>query len=457
VQRMSALDASFLLLEDGSTLLHLGAVAIFEGPAPSDEEFHRLVRGVLPLSRRHRQKARSVPLDLARPVWVDDPHFNLDYHLRRTALPAPGDDDQLRLLVGRVMSQQLDRSKPLWELWVVEGLAEGTWAQIHKFHHSMADGLAAMDMITLLLDREPDSSRPPPESWQPRPEPSHRRLIADAVGSQLANSTEPLRWAAAAVTHPRQATTRIGTTAKGAASLAGVGRPGSANTLTGPIGPHRRWTRSRASIGDVQTVRRAFGGTVNDVVLCLVTRGFRDLLLSRDEPVDGVRLRAQVPVSIRRPEQPGTGNRIGSMLVELPVGAADPVQRLHAISAQVTHLKDVAQAIAGDDLMGLSGLAPALVAPVLRIATKLPQHSVHTVITNLPGPSVPLYALGRQMLGMYPYVPLGGHMRIGVAVISYLGILHFGFTGDQDSTTDLDVLRRGVDDGLTELLEAVPS
>ena len=215
-------------------------------------------------------------------------------------------------------------------------------------------------------------------------------------------------------------------------------------------------TRSRASIGDVQTVRRAFGGTVNDVVLSLVTRGFRDLLLSRGEPVDGVRLRAQVPVSIRRPEQPGTGNRVGSMLVELPVGAADPVQRLHAISAQVTHLKDVAQAIAGDDLMGLSGLAPALVAPALRIATKLPQHSVHTVITNLPGPPVPLYALGRQMLGMYPYVPLGGHMRIGVAVISYLGVLHFGFTGDQDSTADLDVLRRGVDDGLTELLEAVP-
>ena len=159
---MSALDASFLLLEDASTLLHMGSVGIFEGPAPSHDEFRRLVRGVLPLSRRHRQKVRSVPFDLARPVWVDDPHFNLDYHLRRTALPAPGDDDQLRLLVGRIMSQHLDRTKPLWELWVVEGLAEGTWAQINKVHHSMADGLAAIDMTTLILDREPGSPRPPP-------------------------------------------------------------------------------------------------------------------------------------------------------------------------------------------------------------------------------------------------------------------------------------------------------
>jgi diacylglycerol O-acyltransferase / wax synthase len=457
VQRMSRLDASFLLFEDASTLLHMGSVDIFEGPAPNHGEFHQLVRGVLPLSRRLRQKVRSVPLDLARPVWVDDPHFNLDYHLRWTALPAPGDDDQLRLLVGRIMSQQLDRAQPLWELWVVEGLAEGTWALVNKLHHCMVDGLAAIGMTTLILDRDVEPSRPPPESPQLRPEPSRLRLIADAVGSQLPASTQSLRWAAAALTHPRQAATRIGATAKGTASLAGLGRPATAASLTGPIGPHRRWTWSRGSIGDVQRVRRAFGGTVNDVVLSLVTRGFRDLLLSRGEPVDGVRLRALVPVSIRRPEQPDLGNRVGSMFVELPAGAADPIQRLHAISAQVAHLKGAAQAAAGDDLLGPLDLAsPVLLAPALRIATKLPQHKVHTVITNLPGPPVPLYALGRRMLHMYPYVPLGGQVRIGVAVISYLGALHFGFTGDHDSTPDLDVLRRGVGDGLTDLLEAVP-
>ena len=180
MQRMSALDASFLLLEDASTLLRMAWVEIFEGPVPSHDEFRQLVRGVLPLSRRLRQKVRSVPFDLARPVWVDDPHFNLDYHLRRTALPAPGDDDQLRLLVGRIMSQHLNRTRPLWELWVVEGLAEGTWAQINKVHHSMADGLAAIDMTTLILGREPDSPRPPPDSWQPRPEPSSRRLVVVA-------------------------------------------------------------------------------------------------------------------------------------------------------------------------------------------------------------------------------------------------------------------------------------
>jgi diacylglycerol O-acyltransferase / wax synthase len=457
VQRMSALDASFLLLEDASTTLHMGSLAIFEGPAPSHEEFHALVRRTLPLSQRHRQKVRSVPLDLARPVWVDDPHFNLDYHLRRTALPAPGGDDQLRLLGGRIMSQHLDRTKPLWEMWVVEGLAEGAWAQINKVHHSMADGLAAIEMTTLILGREPDSPRPPPDTWEPRPEPSSQRLIADAVGSQLASSTQSLRWVAGGLTHPRQATSRIAGTAKGMVSLAGLGRPATATSLTGWTGAHRRWDWSRAPLDEVQTVRRAFGGTVNDVVLSLVTRGFRDLLLSRGERVDGVRLRAQVPVSIRRPGDSGAGNRVGSILAELPVGAADPVERLHAISTQVSHLKDVAQAAAGDDLMGLSALAPALVAPALRIATKLPQHSIATVITTMQGPPVPLYALGRRMLHFYPYVPLGGHRRIGVAVISYLGELHFGFSGAHDSTADLNVLRRGVDDGLTELLKAVPS
>ncbi|MEP6462355.1 MAG: wax ester/triacylglycerol synthase family O-acyltransferase [Frankiaceae bacterium] len=453
---MSPLDASFLLLEDASTLLHMGSVAIFEGPAPSHEEFRRLVGEMLPLSRRHRQKVRTVPLDFARPVWVDDPHFNLDYHVRRTALPAPGDAEQLALLVGRLMSQQLDRSKPLWELWVVEGLADGTWAQINKLHHSMVDGLAALDMTTLILDRSPERGDPPPDRWEPQSEPSRSRLIADAVTSRLTSSAEPLRWASAALANPRQAATQIGATARGAASLAGLGRPGTATTLTGPTGPHRRWNWSRAALEDVKAVRRAFGGTVNDVVLALVTRGFRDLLLSRGEAVEGVRLRAQVPVSIRRPGDAGYSNRVGTMFAELPVGIADPVERLHAISGQVARLKESAQAVAGDNLFTLSGLVPPmLVAPALRIATKLPQHSIATVITNLPGPPAPLYALGRRMLHIYPYVPLGGHVRIGVAVISYLGELHFGFSGDYDTTADLGVLRDGVTAAVAELLAKV--
>ncbi len=203
-----------------------------------------------------------VPFDLARPVWVDDPRFNLDHHLRRTVLPAPGGDDQLRRLVGRIMSQRLDRSRPLWELWVVDGLAEGAWAQINKVHHCMLDGLAGIDLTTLILDRGPADPRPAAAGWQPRPEPSSRRLIADAVGSHLARSAGSLRWAADALTHPRRATTRIGATAKGTASLAGLGRPATATSLTGPIGPYRRWTSSRVSLEEVLAVRRAFGGTV---------------------------------------------------------------------------------------------------------------------------------------------------------------------------------------------------
>lgn len=456
MQRMTALDASFLLLEDASTLLHMGSVAIFEGPAPSHADFRRLVREMLPRSGRHRQKVRFVPLDLARPVWVDDEHFNMDYHVRRTALPAPGDEHQLRLLVARLMSQQLDRTKPLWELWVVEGLADGTWAQVNKLHHSMVDGLAAIDMTTLILNREPGLVTPPEDSWQPKPEPTGVRLVAEAVGGQLASSaTESLRWVGGALTRPRQAASQIATTAKGAASLAGLGRPGTETTLTGSTGPHRRWTSCRVSMADVKAIRRAFGGTVNDVVLALVSRGFRDLLISRGEPVTGVRLRAQVPVSIRRSGQPEFSNRVGSMFAELPVGLPDAVARLHAISAQVDQLKDSEQAVAGDNLFTLSGFLPSmLVAPTLRIATRVPQRSVGTVITNLAGPPVPLFALGRQLLHLYPYVPLGGHVRTGVAVISYLGELHFGFTGDFDTAADLDVLRDGVVAGVGELVAA---
>jgi diacylglycerol O-acyltransferase len=463
VERMNLLDASFLLMENAAAPLHMGSVAIFEGPAPGHEEFHRLVEGTLPLSRRHRQKVRVVPFDLARPVWVDDPHFNLDYHLRRTVLPAPGGDDQLLPLVGRIMSQRLDRSRPLWELWVVDGLAEGAWAQINKVHHCMVDGLAGIDMTTLILDRGPAGPRLAAASWRPRPEPSSRGLIADAVGSHLARSAGSLRWAADALTHPRRATTRIGATAKGTASLVGLGRPATATSLTGPIGPYRRWTSLRVSLEEVLAVRRAFGGTVNDVVLSLVTRGFRDLLLSRGEPVDGVRLRCVVPVSIRRPAESATGNRVATMFAELPVDAVDPARRLQAISGQLAHLKDAEQAAAGDDLIGLSALAPpVLLAPALWIATKLPQRSITTVITNLPGPPVPLYALGRRMQRMYPYVPLGWQVRIAVAILSYDGMLHFGFTGDhgpagaRDSRADLEVLRAGVEAGLSELTEAVP-
>lgn len=341
-------------------------------------------------------------------MWIDDPHFDLDHHLRRSALPAPGDEKQLRHLATRLLSQPLDPTKPLWELWIVEALADGTWAQVNKAHHGLVAGLAAIDMTTFILDREPESSEPPPDKWQPNPEPSRLRLIADAVASQVTSSSGSLRRTAAALTHPRQAATRIGTTARGTASLAGVGRPGSATTLTGPIGPNRRWDCSRSSITDVKTVRRAFGGTANDVVLALVTRGFRDLLLARGAPLEGIRLRAVVPVSLRRPGQPEYSNRVGSMYAELPVSATEPVRRLQAISAQLVHLKDSGQAAAGDDLLSLSGLLPpSLLAPALRIATKIPQHSIATVITNLPGPPVPLYALGRRMLSMYPYVPIG--------------------------------------------------
>jgi diacylglycerol O-acyltransferase / wax synthase len=451
---MSPLDASFLHIEDDRSHMHIGSVAIFEGPPPSYESVRAMVESKLPLVPRYRQKVRFVPLGLGRPIWVDDPHFNLIYHVRHTALPSPGGNEELRNLVGRVMAQQLDRSKPLWEMWIVEGLDAGRWALISKVHHCMVDGVSGTDLLAVMLDQARDAS--PPETsknWHPRPEPTSAQVLGEALVERAVSPYEMLRSMRAATRAPRELASRFYETARGLTAMRGLLR--SAQTsLNGPIGPHRRWVWARSQLADVKAVRAAFGGTVNDVVLAVITNGFRELLQSRGEPVEEQTVRTMVPVSVRSPGERGTyNNRVSAMFAELPVGIADPVERLDAIRVQMEGLKESKQAVAGEALTSLTGFAPPMLLSLgTRVFMRLPQRSLNTVTTNVPGPQFPLYAAGRRMLEAFPYVPLAGSVRIGIAIFSYDGTLNFGVTGDYDSATDIGVLAEGIEGGLAELL-----
>jgi diacylglycerol O-acyltransferase len=452
MQRLSPQDASFLHLEDAVSHMHIGAIAIMESPPPTYEEVAGRVLANLPGVPRYRQAVHHVPLALGRPVWVDDPHFNLRYHLRRTALPHPGGDEELRLLIGRVMSQQLDRHKPLWEMWVVEGLSERRWALVTKVHHSMVDGVSGAELLSAILDEQPDPEPAAPDDWRPERAPSGRELAVRALARRALSPVGAVR---SLLRSPRAAAALAGETAQGLLTMTGILRPPEASTLNGPIGPHRRWDWARSELSDVKLVRSVLGGTVNDVVLTAIAGGFRELLASRGEGTDRV-VRTLVPVSVRSPEEQGEyNNRVSAIFADLPVGIADPAERLAAVRRQMEHLKHSHEAVAGDVLVEMSGFAPAMLLSIaLRTATHVPQRSVNTVTTNVPGPQRPLYVAGRRMLECFPYVPLGGHVRVGVAIFSYDGRLTFGVTGDYDRAPDIEVLCAGIERSMSELADA---
>ncbi|HEV2362357.1 MAG TPA: wax ester/triacylglycerol synthase family O-acyltransferase [Acidimicrobiales bacterium] len=456
--RLSPQDSSFLHLEDDTSHMHIASVCIFEGPQPDFEQFLSIVKGKVPLVPRYRQVVRNVPLQIGRPVWVDDPYFNIEYHVRHTALPSPGGEPELRRLVGRVMAQQLDRSKPLWEMWVVEGLDDGRWAVLAKTHHCMVDGVSGTDLLTLMLDISPVPAVVDDDHWRPSPSPSNATLVAEALASLARSPYEQMRAVRASTRLPREVAGKVGETVKGLRGMAGLVRQNE-NSLNGPIGPHRRFAWAEMTVDDVKRVRKGLGGTFNDVVLTVITRGFRDLLASRGESTDTV-VRTMVPVSVRGRDESGRAvgdgtfdNKVAAMFAELPVNLADPVERLHAISEQMAGLKESKQAVAAESLVSLSGFAPPMLLGLgTRIASRLPQRSVNTVTTNVPGPQFPLYAAGRVMLKAYPYVPLGVQVRVAVGIFSYNGQITFGVTGDYDGAPDIEVLCRGIEEGITELL-----
>ena len=391
---------------------------------------------------RCRQRLADVPLDQGRPVWVDDPHFNLRYHLRHGGLPPPGSEEQLKNLAGRVFAQRLDRTKPLWELLLVDGLQDGRFALIAKSHHALVDGVAAVDITTVLFDAQPDAPpvAPPRKPWVPRPVPTPAQLLSDALIERVTRPAEAARTARALVRAPRQVltSTRDGLQAMGALAFAGL-RPAPPTPLNVKVGPHRRYTWVDAELVELQRVKDALGGTVNDAVLAVVAGALGRFFRHRGIDTDGLTLTVLVPVSVRaESEQGALGNEVAPMWALLPVGIEDPV-RQHAAIRDGTAVADERQAIGARTLTELAGFAsPTIMSQAARLQQR--QRFFNLVVTNVPGPQQPLYLLGRRLLALYPVVPLAGRQALGVAVMSYDGKLGFGLLGDYDALADLDTL-----------------
>jgi diacylglycerol O-acyltransferase len=458
MDRLSPLDATFLYVEDGTIHMHIASCALFEGPVPTYQELLDAYAAKLRWLPRYRQVVRFVPLQLGRPVWVDAEHFDLEYHVRQVVLPKPGGDDELRELMGHLMSQELDRRYPLWEAWLVNGLADGRWALVSKVHHCMADGIAGNDLMSTLLDPEPDTPRPEPDAWHPRRQPSGLRLVGDAL-TQLARSPYEQARAIRRLTRtPGRTLANLRAIGEGAVSEVARLLPTRATSLSGGIGPRRRWTWTSLDVDDVKTIRRAFGGTFNDVVVSVVTGGLRDRLLAHEEPLETLTLRALIPVSVRTDAQRGIpDNRVSGMLAELPIAVSDPVERLAAVRRHMDQLKSAHHVEATLALENVSALAPppgvALAErAVLEVVRRIPRYGVNTVVTNVPGPQRALYLAGREMLEYRPYVPIATGARIGVAIMSYNGKLTFGVTGDEETAPDVELVARGIEKDAAALL-----
>lgn len=456
--RLSPLDALFLYTEDGTTHMHIGSCAIFEGPAPTLAELTRLIESKLPQIARYRQKVRFVPAGLGHPVWVDDDAFDLDYHLRHSALPAPGGERELENLMGRLMSQELNRDRPLWEAWLIEGLSDNRWALISKVHHCMVDGVAGTDIITVLLDADRAVAYQSPPPWRPSPVPSGARLVVEAAVQFASTSARQLASGWTAMLNPRRSLDRAATVLSGFRTFAEhMLVPVKGVSVQGTIGPNRRWAAARGRLDDIASIRKAFGGSVNDVVLTAIAGAFRALLVGRGERVaDDAVLHSLVPVSVRGDGDHSANNQVSLIIAALPIGIADPVERLAAVRNQMKMLKTSHEIDSGNAVVTSAELVPpaalALAArAIMSMLHTLPQRVINTVTTNVPGPQFPLYALGREMLEYLPYVPVSEGVRIGVAIMSYNGAVTFGVTGDYDTAPDVGAMARHIETELAAL------
>jgi WS/DGAT/MGAT family acyltransferase len=460
--RLSALDASFLYLEEAATPMHVGGVGVFQAAEGFDyDRLVALVRERITLVPRYRQRIRWVPGRIANPVWVDDENFDVTYHVRRSAVPRPGSDEQLCDLVARIMSRRLDRDRPLWELYLVEGLDRDRFAVVTKTHHAMVDGITAVDIGQVILDRSPDYRPGPPPTWRPEPEPSNAALLGSAL-SQIAHQPTAAVEAVRSGLHDVKTTAgRVGTVARELASALRVAaRPAPHSPLNVEIGKARRYATVETRLADYKAVRAHHGGTINDVVLATVTGALRSWLMMRGEPVrTSATVRALVPVSVHPPAHPGLGhegNRVDSFLVDLPVGEPSPVVRLQRISFLMASHHDTGQAVGAEVLTGLAGFAPPTLHTLgARVGSDLSRRLFNLVVTNVPGPQSPLYAGGARMLAAYPVVPLSRGQALSVGATSYDGGVYYGLTADRDSMHDVGVLAQAVVDALDELRDTV--
>ena len=457
MDRLSVLDAEFLHLEDDVAHMHIAGVCLFNGPAPTLQELTALIDGKLHLIPRYRQVVQPVPLELGRPVWVDDEHFNIGYHIRHTALPRPGDDAELCALMARLMSQRLDRLRPLWEIWLVEGLADDRWALITKVHHCMVDGVSGVDLLTVVLDIDPGVHPQPPEPWSPFPRPSAAARVVDAWAGLADDLVGLARRLPGAARVPLPVLRSAWHDVEGLVTLGRRLLNTPPLSIEGTIGPHRVWCHSSVDLDDVRAIRATFGGTINDVVLAACAGGYRALLEKRGENVERAVVRSLVPVSVRASDAHGIfDNRVSALLYELPVHIDNPIARLSQVQRDMTGLKASHMAEAGEAMTTIGDILPPLaVGTISRLAMRvmhvLPQRSINTVTTNVPGPQFSLYCLGREMTAYYPFVPISHGVRIGTAILSYNGHLAFGITGDFDTAGDIDVLADAIRANVLEL------
>jgi diacylglycerol O-acyltransferase / wax synthase len=441
--RLSGLDSTFLHLEDNSTAhMHVASVMVFEGNAPSAQELVDHVLSRLHLVPRYRQRLAYVPLQQGRPLWVDDPYFNARYHIRHTALPKPADEQALKRLAGRLFSQRLDRSKPLWEIWLVEHMSGGRFALIAKTHHALVDGISGVDITTVLFDAAPDPAPTgqPPVPWTAKPLPGSAKLLGEALRERMTVPGEMARGVRALLRAPRRAASQVlgGLASVGATTLAGINAPAPDSPFNVDIGPHRRYTFYDADLAEFKAIKNSLGGTLNDVVLASVSLALGRYLRDQGTSTEGLELKAMVPVSVRADSQRGAlGNKVAAMWAPLPVDVRNPAECLHRVSAAMADLKNSGQAVGAQVLTNLAGFAPpTILSQAARLQAR--QRFFNLVVTNVPGPQFPLYVLGRRLEVLYPVVPLARRQALGIAVMSYDGHLGFGLLADYDALPDLE-------------------
>jgi diacylglycerol O-acyltransferase len=457
MDRLSSIDASFLTNETSSAHMHVGAVLIFEGPPPDYEDFLAHVESRLRLVPRFRQKLAFPPVETGRPFWVDDPNFNLAYHVRHSALPAPGSEEQLRNIAGRLFSQALDRSKPLWEVWLVQGLERNRFALVTKTHHALVDGIAGVDIATVLFDVKPvPEPIEPDRDWVPRPSPSQAELAARGVVAAAETPFKLARRVVRAASDPMRTTRKVAEAGEALAEVAwNLTNPAPELPLNVEIGSHRRFAWTRAELADYKRIKDVLGGTVNDVVLTVVSGALRSWLRSRGVKLAGLELRALVPVSIRSDDEHHgqLGNRIAAMRGPLPVYIEDPVKRLEVVRRAMDGVKESKQALGAEVISRFNDFAPPTLlaqASRLNFSTRL----FNLIVTNVPGPQIPLYVLGRELQDVFPVAFLPENHALAIAIMSYNGGIDFGLLGDYDAMEDIDTLATGLSESLADLLSA---
>jgi diacylglycerol O-acyltransferase len=449
-ERLSTLDSLFLELEDRSAHMHVGAVALFEGPPPPYRDLLALIEARLAQVPRYRQRVLFVPLKQGRPVWIDESQFDLEYHVRRTALPAPGGEAELKKLVGRLLSQALDREKPLWEMWLVEGLGDGHFAIVSKTHHCMLDGISGVDLATVLMDTEPSTAPPPaPEPWTPRKAPRMSDLLMESVKQQISH---PLRMVREALEPNSEAVKLLTELFSGLKPLVGMVSMGQAppSPLNVPIGPHRRFEMVELPLAPIKEVRGKTRATVNDVILAVVSGALRSWLTARGE-APTADLRVLVPVSMRTRQGRGTfGNQVSAVFCDLPLTEPSPLERLRKVHDAMMVVKKGGSAVGAHTLSRLGDFAPPqLLAQAARLQAVTRMFNL--VVTNVPGPQFPLFLLGKRMLRCYPQVPLAAQQAVGIALLSYDGCIGVGLVGDADAARDLPALGDAMRGALDEL------